>query len=216
MLTAQYVLDDVSPQIDIDPDHINPGHPPPDQFRDDPYPGGTIISIEGLEYTAGMSKRYVTPPAGLLQLFSTFTYSYWIKPSETAALYSQVHEDDLRIVGPDGKVYIGDAQKNNQEGGMWMVADGKGGWVDTGFKPGLFVGGVWTKVSRIYTLDWKAETLALTNITDGTQTKALNAVLPAAPLNWTPGIMGVQNQEGLNALGGAYTCNRRAITIAMQ
>ena len=215
--TAQYSnLETLTPQIDTNPANINPGQLPPDLFRDDLFPGGTTITIDGPKYSAGLSKRYVTPPAGLLQAFTRYTFSYQIRPSETAHLYSQIHENDFRMSGPDGNVYPADCQKNNQEGGVWMIPDGKGGWVNTSFNAGLWTPDVWTPVSQVYLIDWTKETVTFVSITDGTQTKAIAATIPAVALKWAPGLLGFQNQEGLNALGGSYTCSRRNISISMQ
>jgi len=218
MFSACYTnLEEIAPEIDIDPAHINPGNSPPDLFRDDQFPGGTTITIEGPKYSAGLSKRYVTPPPGLLQAFTKFTFSYQIRPSETASLFSQVHENDFRISGPSGEVYVGDTQLDNISG-VWMLGDGKGGWVNTLFKPGLFPGDVWTPVSVAYEIVW-GKSLTFGAIKVGTELYTppdAIATIPAAALAWAPGLLGFQNQEGLNALGGTYTCSRRQITIQMQ
>lgn len=220
LLTAQYSkLETLTPQIDTTPADINAGQPPPTLFRDDIYPDGTTITIDGPAYSAGLSKRYVTPPAGLLQSFKTFTFSYQIRISETALIYSQVHENDFRVVDASGNVYPGDAQKNNYQGGMWQIPNGKGGWIDTGFKPGLFTPDVWNPVSVIFEVNWTAKTITFVSITDGVSTFAVPpaiATIPAAALNWPAGLLGFQNQEGLNALGGTYTRSTRNISISMQ
>ena len=39
---------------------------------------------------------------------------------------------------------------------------------------------------------------------------------PELDRKWQPGLLGFQNQEGLNALGGTYTCSRRNIAIQGQ
>lgn len=218
MFSACYTnLEEIAPDTDIDPAHINPGQKPPDEFRDDITPTCTTITIVGPDYSAGLSKRYVTPPAGLLQAFTKFTFSYQIRPSETASLFSQVHENDFRMSGPAGEVYVGDTQLDNISG-VWMLGDGKGGWVNTLFKPGLFPGDVWTPVSVVYEVAW-GKSLTFGPITVGTELytpPAAIATIPAAALAWQPGLLGFQNQEGLNALGGTYTCSRRQITIQMQ
>lgn len=219
LFTANYAkLETLTPQIDTTPANINPGQLPPDLFRDDVYPGGTTITIEGPKYSAGLSKRYVTPPLGLLQNFTTFTFSYQIRPSETAAIYSQVHENDFRTSGTSGEVYVGDTQKNNEEGGVWMIPDGKGGWLNTTFKPGLFAPDVWTPVSVVYQIAW-GKSLTFVSITDGVSTFAVPpsiATIPANALDWQAGLLGFQNQEGLNALGATYTRSTRNIGILMQ
>ena len=219
MFSACYSkLETIVPLIDTDPAHINPGQQPPALFRDDQFPGGTTITIDGPAYSAGLSKRYVIPPPGLLQSFTLFTFSYQIQPSELAALYSQVHENDFRMSGSSGEVYVGDAQKNNADGGLWMLPDGKGGWVPTTFKPGLFTPDVWTSVSVSFEIAW-GKSITFLSITDDGETFAVPAAIatiPAAALAWQPGLLGFQNQEGLNALGGIYTCSRRNLTISMQ
>lgn len=220
LFSASYAnLETIAPTIDTIPAHINPGQQPPTLFRDDPYPGGSTITIDGPAYSAGLSKRYVTLPVGLLATLSVFTFNYQITPSETASLFSQVHENDFRVTDAAGNVFIGDLQKNNQEGGTWMMPDGKGGWIDTGFKPGLFTPEAWTPVSVIYRINWAAKTSTYVSIMDGTQLftfPASIATVPAAALAWAPGLLGFQNQEGLNALGGCYTRSTRNIGIEGQ
>lgn len=220
LFTATYSnLETIAPVLDTNPADINPGQQPPTLFRDDPYPGGSTITIEGPAYSAGLSKRYVTPPGGLLQTLSVFTFSYQIMPSETASMFAQVHENDFRVTDASGNVFLGDLQKNNQEDGMWQMPDGKGGWIDTGFKPGLFAADMWTPVSVIYRVNWAAKTTTYVSMMDGTQLftfKAAIATVPAVALKWAPGLLGFQNQEGLNALGGCYSRSTRNIGIEAQ
>ena len=217
--TANYAnLETLTPILDTNPANINPGQSPPTLFRDDPWAGGTTITIDGPAYSAGLSKRYFTPPGGVLPACTRFTFSYQIKPGDTAPLYSQIHENDFRAVGPAGEVYVGDLQKNNQQGGVWMFGDGKGNWNALSFKPGLFPAGVWTLVTAIFQIVW-GKSLTLVSIADGAQSFAATgpvATTASAALAWQPGLVGFQNQEGLNALGGCYQRSTRNVGILMQ
>jgi len=219
--SASYTnLETVSPAIDIDPSHINAGQSQPTLFRDDRYSGGTIITIAGPKYSAGLSKRYVTPPPGLLSAMSFYKFSYDILLSETASLYSQCNENDFRLVDVAGNLYIGDAQKNNFSSGMWQIGDGKGGWIDTGFKPGLFSAKNWTTVTVTYGVDLSAKTLTFLDINDGGQTftfpSSIAVIKAAQNSGWQANLLGFQNQETMNALGGTYTRSTRNIAIQMQ
>ena len=218
LFAANYAnLETLAPVLDTNPADINKGQLPPDLFRDDPWPGGTTITIEGPKYSAGLSKRYITPIAGLLQAASQFTFSYQIKPGDSAPMFSQVHENDFRASGPSGEVYVGDAQKNNQEGGIWMIGDGKGGW-NALSKTGLFTTMGFTTVIYVFRIVW-GKSLTWVSLTDGGVSVPIPAGLAtvaAANLAWQPGLLGFQNQEGLNALGGCYQRSTRNIGIAMQ
>ena len=217
LYTASYTnIETLFPGIDTNPANINPGQQEPTSFTDQPWNGGTTIAIDGSKYSAGLSKRVVPLPTSI----SAFTFTYQIRPSQTAALYSQVHETDLIIVDPLGNRYNGSCQKNNEEGGMWQIVNAAGDWVDTGFKIGLFTPDVWTTVTVIFKANWQALTLSVTSISDGTLTQAIPSSLQNIPATqksgWQPSILDVQIQDGLNALGGGYSRDMRNIGIEMQ
>lgn len=216
LYSASYVnIETITPGEDTNPVDINVGASSPTSFTDQQWNGGTTINISGPAYSAGLSKRTVTLPANVSQ----FTVQYQIRPSQTAALYSQVHETDLMIVDATGNRYNGSTQKNNQEGGMWQVANATGGWVDTGFKPGLFVPDTWSPVAVVYKANWTALTLSVVSIMDGNQVFSLPPTLLNIPATqksgWQPSILDIQIQDCLNSSGGAYTRDMRDIAILM-
>lgn len=217
LFTASYSnLETLVPGIDTNPADINPGGPSPTSFTDEPWNGGTTVSIDGPQWAAGLSKRSVPLPTNVA--FTKFTLAYQINPSENAAIYSQAHETDLMLSGPLGTVFNGSMRKNNQTGGMWEIPNAAGTWVATGFQPALFAPSAWTPVSASFLVNWTAGTLSVTNITDGTQTFAVPVSLqnvPAFKLAWQPNLLVLQLQETLLATG-SYSRDVRNIGIVMQ
>lgn len=207
-------LETIAPGIDTTPADINPGGPVPAYFNDETWNGGTSDTIAGVAYAAGLSKRAVTLPANVSQ----FTLSYQVRVSQTGAAYSQANETDLMIVDSNGTLYNGSTRLNNQEGGMWQITNSAGGWVDTGFKPGLFAADTWTSVVVVYQANWTAQTLSVLSITDGstfTVPAALRQVETMANSGWQKAILDVQIQDTL-VKAGAYTRDMRNIGIAGQ
>jgi hypothetical protein len=223
LFSASYAnLETIVPGIDMNPADINPGGPEPTSatgFTDEPWSGGTTVSINGPQWFAGLSKRSVTPPTGLLQSISQITVTYDIRPSQTASLFAQLHETDLIIVDANGNRYNGSCQKNNEEGGMWQIVNAQGNWVDTGFKPGLFTPDVWTPVSVVYRVNWQALTLSVIGITDGTTPFLIPAALQNVPAvknsGWQPNLLDIQIQDTL-IKAGSYTRDMKNIGISLQ
>lgn len=216
--TAAYAnLENAPAVVDTTPADINPGEQQPLSFTDEAWSGGITTSITGPAYSAGLSKRVVALPANVHQ----FTLTYQIRPSQAAALYAQVYERDLIIVDAAGNRYNGSCQINNYEGGMWQIANAAGGWVDTGFKPGLLPPDVWTQIAVVYQVNWQALTMSVVSIEDGGQpfsgfAPPLENVAATQKSGWQPSILDVQIQEGLDSEPGSYTVDMRNLDILMQ
>ena len=218
--TAQYSnLETIVPTTDIDPAHINPGQKPPSSFMDQPWPGGTIVSIVGPEYSAGMSKRQQAVLPGLLSGQRQIKHSLQIRTSETALLYSQVDEMDLRPVDAAGYLYPGDVQKDYK--GAWYFSKDGNNWTPTGFIAPIWTPDVWTPVVKIYEVDFTKRTIALMSIKDGAQlwnNPSPLAVPAIGGLGWPVNFFYMQDQKGRNGVVGefGYQCSARNISISMQ
>jgi len=174
------------------------------------------MDISGLQWAAGLSKRAVTVLADLLASITQITFSYQIRPSQLAAVLSQANENDLMVTNAKGALFNGSVRKNNQEGGMWQVANSAGGWVDTGFKPGPFAPDVWTQVIVVYAINWTTG-IRVVSITDNGTTFQLDTP-PAAPnleAAWGPNLLDWQSQETLLSAGG-YARDMRNVTLVLQ
>jgi hypothetical protein len=218
LITHSYAnLETLVPGIDINPDDINPGGPPPDSFTDTPWPGGTTLNIDGPQWAAGLSKRSVTVLADVLASISRITFSFQIRPSQLAAVLSQAPENDLMITDQAANRYNGSLRKNNQKGGMWQIANAAGAWVDTGFDPGPFLPDVWTPASAVYQMVW-GKSISVLSITDGAETFTFPSPVAYAPTpnsKWAPNLLDVQLQEVLEN-AGSFTRDTRNIGILLQ
>jgi hypothetical protein len=219
LFTASYSnLETMVPGIDTNPDDINPGGPPPDSFSDTPWAGGTTMNIDGPQWAAGLSKRSVTVLGDLLASIGQVTMSCYIRPSQLARVLSQAHENDLMVTDGLAKPnrYNGSIRKNNQEGGMWQVANSAGGWVDTGFKAGLFAADVWTAFSVVYEITWGVG-IRVASITDNGVLFSCSTALVAAIPNsgWAPNLLDWQSQDTLLA-AGAFTRDMKNVSLALQ
>ena len=220
LFTATWTnLETIAPGIDTNPADINPGQPGPTTFYDQVWPGGTTISIEGLAYSAGMSKRSVAVLAGLFSGVRQVTHSMEVRISETALLYQQVCELDLRAVDAGGLLYPGDVQKNMQQGGLWQFTKDGTNWTATAFKTGLWIPDAWTPIAKVYEVDFTKHTITLTSITDGSDTwvnPSPVAVPAIANLGWPANFFYEQDQEGRNGVVGSYGYERSMRNIGIQ
>lgn len=166
-------IETIVPGIDTNPADINPGGPTPLYFNDVFAGGVTTMTLVGERYAAGLSKRVVTLPEGV----SRFTFTYAIRPSQLAALYAQVYENDLMFVDSKSRRYNGSVRKNCVTG-EWEIVNVTGDWVPTGFKPAPFAPDVWTTVTIVFQINWTAFTLSVVSITDGTKSFTVTAPLP--------------------------------------
>jgi len=215
--TSYFNIENTTSAIDINPANINVGEQPPTSFIDENWGGGITTTVVGPAYSAGLSKRVVALPANVHQ----FTFSYQIRPSQTATIYAQVYETDLMIVDASGNRFNGSCQINNYEGGMWQIANASGGWVDTGFKPGLLPPDVWTQVSVVYLVNWQKLTLSVVSIEQGSQVfsgiaPALQNIPATQKSGWQPSILDVQIQDGMDSEPGGFSRDMRNITIQGQ
>lgn len=217
--TASYAnLETLIPGIDTDPASINPGGPPPKDFSDTAWPGGTSMSISGSQWVAGLSKRFVSPAPALLTSISQITLSYQIRPSQLAFTLSQANENDLMVVDPAGNRYNGSMRKNNQTGGVWEIALDDKSWTPTTFKPGRFAPDVWTQVVKVYRYDWAAKMFQYVSITEGNLPTFHfpQKPIPATPgTGWQPSIIDWQSQETLLS-AGSFVRDMRNVTISLQ
>lgn len=214
-------LETLTPSIDIDPTHINPGLPPPSSFIDQPWPGGTTISMVGPAYCAGLSKRSVPVLPGLLTGVRQITYSFEILISETGLLYCQVIEDDLRPVDDLGYLYPGDVQKNLAAGGMWDYSPDGYNRAPSQIVTPPWEPDIWTPVEKVHEVDFTKHTIALMSIADdGKVYPNPNPVaVPAIPgLGWPGNFFYLQDQRGRNGAVGnlGFETSLRNISISIQ
>ena len=217
MFTATYGnLETLPPAIDTNPSHINPGGNIPAWFSDTPWAGGTTIVIGSLlTWSAGLSKRFVTTPPGLLPAISKIAFSYQIRLSQDAARYSDGQENDLMITDSAANLYNGSCRKL---GGLWQVVNAAGAWVSTGFDPGPFAPDEWTAVTVNYLLNWATKTIAVLSIEDiGVLFTIPSPFAKASTPNsgWAPSIIDWQAQETVGAVPGAFSRDTRNVGVVL-
>lgn len=218
MFSASYSnLEALTPAIDTTPAHINPGGNVPTWFSDEPWAGGTTINIGSLlPWSAGLSKRFVTAPAGLLPSISNITFSYQIRLSQTAAKYGQAQENDLMVTDAAGNLYNGSCRKM---GAQWQIVNPVGVWTNVGYGNLVpFQPDYWTPVIIQYALNWTAKTITVLSISDnGVLFTIPNPwAVPATPNSgWQPSILDWQAQETIGAVPGSYSRDTRNVSLVL-
>lgn len=154
---------------------INAG-PAPTNYGSISLPKCRAFSIAGPPWSGYLNSisRPICPNSGLV------TLAYDIKIDEACYDLCNIIETDSRIsIG--GNNYNGSLQNNFSEGGMIQVngfdKNGKDIWIDTGFKPGKYVPGVWYPVNICYRFSTILKTMSIISCRIGNQFFVLPTML---------------------------------------